>query len=82
MIYKLVDKNLVEKHVSPESDAAVSLFLTDKGRQARAEHQKMHEDQRKLFASLMNSLSDEALDSMIKFIKEFEKEVDEILSKS
>jgi len=82
MIYKLVDKGLVEKHVSPDSDAAVSLFLTEKGKQARSEHQKMHENKRIMFASLMDSLPEEALNAMMKFYKEFEKELDTILSKS
>ncbi len=82
MIYKLVDKGLVEKHVSPDSDAAVSLFLTEKGKEARSEHQKMHENKRIMFASLLDSLPEEALNAMMKFYKEFEKELDTILSKS
>lgn len=82
MIYKLVDKGLVEKHVSPASDAAVSLFLTDKGKQARSEHHKMHENQRIMFASLMDSLPEEALNVMMKFYKDFEKELDEMIAKS
>ncbi|MCR5289329.1 MAG: MarR family transcriptional regulator [Treponema sp.] len=81
MIYKLVDKGVVEKHVSPDSDAAVSLFLTDKGKQVCLEHRKRHEAQSDMFMRLMSSLSEENLLKMTEFFNSFEKELDEILSK-
>ena len=82
MVYKLVDKGLVEKHVSPDSDAAVSLFLTEKGEQARAEHRKMHESKNEMFTKLMDSLTEENLIAMTKFFGDFEKELDEMIVKS
>ena len=43
MVYKLVDKGLVEKRVSPNSDSELNLYLTKLGKKARAEHRKKHE---------------------------------------
>jgi len=81
MIYKLRDKGLVEKHVSPDSDAAINLFLTEKGKQARKEHQKMHENQSEMFVRLMTSVPEDSLLKMSEFFKSFEKELDQMLLK-
>ena len=81
MIYKLVDKGIVEKRVSPDSDAAVSLFLTDKGKQVCSEHHKRHEAQGQMFMRFMSSLSEENLLKMTEFFNSFEKELDAMLAK-
>lgn len=77
MVYRLVDKGLVEKRVSPDSDAAVSLFLTDKGKQAQKEHQKRHEESMRA----MSSIPDETLSMIIKFFEGFEKELDKKIAR-
>lgn len=79
MVYKLVAKGLVIKKISPDSDAAVNLFLTEKGEQAREEHRKMHESKSEMFMKLMSSISEESLISMTTFFNEFEKELDKML---
>ena len=76
MIYRLVDKGLVEKKVSPESDAAVCLILTAKGEQARKEHRNRHKKMQKRFASLMDAIPADARCRMITFLNEFEAELD------
>ena len=81
MIYKLRDKGLVEKQVSPDSDAAVNLFLTEKGKQVCAEHRKRHKSQSEMFVKLMSSVPEESLLAMTEFFKSFEKELDKMLSK-
>lgn len=81
MIYKLRDKGLVEKQISPDSDAAVSLFLTDKGKQVCLEHRKRHKSHSDMFMRLMSSLSEENLLKMTEFFNSFEKELDAMLSK-
>ena len=78
MIYKLVDKGLVEKRISPDSDAAVSLFLTDRGRQAYDDHRYKHKTRNTKFASLLNSIPEETQESMTEFLKAFEKELDDM----
>ena len=79
MIYKLVDKGLVEKRVSPESDSQLNLYLTHKGEQARAEHRKMHETMGTKFAKLMNDVPEDVQKQMEELLKAFEEELDSIL---
>ncbi len=76
MVYKLVDKGLIKKQVSAESDAAVSLFLTKKGQQAREEHRKLHETMGTKFDVLLSRIPDDVKDTMMDFLKAFEEEMD------
>ena len=76
MVYKLVDKGLIKKQVSAESDAAVSLFLTKKGQQARKEHRKLHETMGTKFDALLSRIPDDVKDTMMDFLKAFEEELD------
>ncbi len=78
MIYKLVDKGLVEKRISPDSDSAVSLYLTEKGQWARTEHRKKHETIGVKFAAFMSDIPEGQLHSLVEFLKAFEKELDEL----
>lgn len=76
MVYKLVDKGLIKKQVSAESDAAVSLFLTKKGQQARKEHRKLHETMGTKFDALLSRIPEDVKDTMMDFLKAFEEELD------
>lgn len=78
MIYKLVDKGLVEKRVSPNSDSELNLHLTKKGRQAFAEHRKKHEAMENKFSALMNNIPENTAQYIMEFMKAFEKELDEL----
>ena len=78
MIYRLEDKNLVEKRISPESDSKLNLYLTKKGMKARDEHRKMHETMKTKFAALMDSVPANVLKYMFEFIQDFEKELDNL----
>ena len=75
MIYKLRDKGLVEKRVSPDSDAELNLFLTEMGKKAREEHLNRY---KKKFASILNSVPKEAKKAMVEFFEAFEEELDRI----
>ena len=78
MVYKLVDKGLIKKQISAESDAAVSLFLTKKGQQARKEHRKLHETMGTKFDALLSRIPEDVKDTMMDFLKAFEEELDNI----
>ena len=78
MIYKLVEKELVEKRVSPNSDSEINLYLTKKGKKARAEHRKRHEDLNRKFEALVKDIPEEMRHKMEDFLRSFEKELDEI----
>ncbi len=76
MIYKLRDKGLVEKRTSPDSDAELNLFLTEKGEKAREEHLNRYKTNGEKFASILNSVPEETRLSMVEFFEAFEKELD------
>lgn len=78
MIYKLRDKGLVEKRVSPDSDAELNLFLTEMGEKAREEHLNRYKTNGEKFASILNSVPKEAKSAMVEFFEAFEKELDRI----
>ena len=78
MIYRLEDKDLVEKRISPESDSKLNLYLTKKGKMARDEHRKMHETMSARFVSLLNVIPENAQKYMIEFLQDFEKELDNL----
>lgn len=79
MIYKLVDKGLVEKKTSKDSDSAVSLFLTKKGKQAREEHLQLRETFGAKFTELMDTMPEEKQQDMVEFIKAFEEMLDNFI---
>jgi DNA-binding MarR family transcriptional regulator len=78
MVYKLVDKGLVEKRVSPSSDSELNLYLTKLGKKARAEHRKKHETLGEKFSEIMDGISEEMQDDMLKVLKSFEEELDKL----
>ena len=82
MVYKLVDKGLVEKRVSPDSDAQLNLYLTKKGAQARSEHRKLHETMGMTFSKLIDGIPDETTAQMAHFLKAFEAELDKFLNEN
>jgi DNA-binding MarR family transcriptional regulator len=78
MIYRLEDKDLVEKRISPESDSKLNLYLTKKGKRARNEHRKMHETMGTKFALLMDGIPANVQKYMFEFLQDFEKELDKL----
>lgn len=76
MLYRLADKGLVEKRVSPDSDAAVSLFLTEKGKRAHKEHRDRHKTMADRLGTLLSSVSDEDMERMLEFLRAFEASLD------
>ncbi|WP_051207974.1 MarR family winged helix-turn-helix transcriptional regulator [Butyrivibrio sp. AE3006] len=78
MVYKLVDKGLVEKRVSPSSDSELNLYLTKLGKKARAEHRKKHETMEIKFAEIMDRIPESMQNELLKILKSFEEELDEL----
>ncbi len=81
MVYKLVEKGFLSKHVSPNSDTEVCLNLTENGRTAFLVHQKYHEETGSEFAKIMSQMPQEYQDYTIQFLIAFEKMMDEKLEK-
>ena len=79
MVYKLVDKGLVEKRVSPNSDSELNLHLTKLGKKAMTEHRKNHEAMREAFSRSMESVPESTGDDILKLLNDFEKELDKLV---
>lgn len=81
MIYKLVDKGLIEKSISPNSDTEVVLSLTEKGKVAYLEHKKIHQEMQGKWLKTLNDIPEDMQVYMVNFLKEFEQELDSKLKK-
>lgn len=81
MIYKLVNKGLITKHVSPDSDTEVRMELTEVGKTAYQAHQRFHIETNEEFFQLLQNMPDETYDQMITVLMEFERMIDKKLAK-
>lgn len=77
MIRKLVEKALVTKRVSQESEAKIELTLTQKGQVCFAEHQKYHLERNKKWCNLLDELSDGSYKDMVRLFQNMEEELDQ-----
>lgn len=73
MLYKMVDKGLVEKRVSPDSDAQVSLYLTPLGEEASRLHDAYHRDNSELIFQYFQSLPADVLKALIGTLEVFDR---------
>ena len=80
MIYRLVDKGLIEKRVSPNSDTEVSLSLTESGEIAYAAHRKYHDDSGQEFQKMLSEIPEEVQEYMVQYLKEFDQYLDKKLN--
>lgn len=81
MVYKLVDKGYVQKSVSPNSDTEVCLVLTEQGKVPYEGHKQYHENSGTEFFKSLSDMPEEVQDYFIKILTEFDKSLDEKLSK-
>ena len=79
MIYRLVDKGLINQSVSPDSDTEVCLTLTPSGEKAHQAHMEYHEMSGKKFFKLLSDMPEEYQDYMMKLLQEFDHALDEFL---
>ncbi len=78
MVNKLVDKGLLEKRISPDSDAALCLYLTRKGKVARDGHRQMHENMGEMYKAMLDQIPKSTLDEMRKFLEALDKALDDM----
>lgn len=76
MIYKLVDKGMIEKQVSPESDAQVSLFLTELGREENRLHDKYHAQHAEPIYQALAGLDEKTFKTFVEVMETFDKSMD------
>ncbi|ETP71199.1 hypothetical protein UYO_2849, partial [Lachnospiraceae bacterium JC7] len=71
-------RDLWRKEFTPSSDSEINLYLTKLGKKARAEHRKKHETMGEKFSEIMDGISEEMQDDMLKVLKSFEEELDKL----
>lgn len=79
MIYKLVDKGVVEKKVSPDSDTEVVLNLTENGMINYKAHEEYHRQTNDKAMKLLEDMPDSFYQYMLEYFSAFEKVIDENL---
>lgn len=79
MIYKLVDKEVVEKKVSPDSDTEVVLNLTENGMINYKAHEEYHRQTNDKAMKLLEDMPDSFYQYMLEYFSAFEKVIDENL---
>ncbi|QSZ26566.1 MarR family transcriptional regulator [Aceticella autotrophica] len=73
MVRKLVNKNLVIKSISPETENEVVLSLTELGKQVYEGHQRFHKNLNKKIASLLAQQPPGTIDILATLSKELQK---------
>lgn len=64
MLRKLAEKNLIQKMVSPKSDAMVELYLTETGKKCFEEYTTKHREEVAQWCALLDILDDETYHSL------------------
>ena len=81
MIYKLVEKGVVNKSVSPDSDTEVVLQLTERGLINYRSHQAYHQQNNDDFFSLLKDMPAELYTQLFQALSAFEGNLDDRLKK-
>ena len=73
MIKKMVQKGLVCKRISAESEAKIELTLTEKGQICFTEHQKLHEEASEKWYRLLDKLDDNSYEMLNQILAQMEE---------
>lgn len=76
MIYKLVDKGLVEKSISKNSDSEVSLVLTELGKKAYEGHKEFHHIANDKVFKKLREMDENSYNDLVEVLKYFEEFLD------
>ena len=79
MVYKLEEKGLIRKRISPTTDNEVCLSLTDIGQKAYQAHIQYHEETNSDFFKELENIPEEYATYLIKLLEHFDKSIDERL---
>lgn len=79
MVYKLVDKGMIEKKISPDSDTEVILTLTEIGKINYENHLQYHKENDIKMFEMLQDVPDELYDQIKYFLTKFDKSMDERL---
>lgn len=76
LLYKMVDKGLVKKETSPNSDAQICLYLTDVGQEVNRLHDEYHQNNAEPFFQYLTTLPEDTSKSLIKTMEYFDTALD------
>ena len=77
MLYKLVDKGLIEKRVSEHSDAQISVFLTELGKEESRLHDAYHKKKVQPVFEYMSNLSPQTVKDFVGIIEQLDATLDD-----
>lgn len=77
MLYRLVDKGLVEKRVSEHSDAQISVFLTELGQEESRLHDAYHKQKIQPVFEYMSKLSPQSVKDFVGIIEQLDITLDD-----
>lgn len=73
MVRKLVQKELIQKRVSAESEAKVELTLTEKGKICFEEHRQYHAKENEKWYQILDKLDDEGYETLAQLVAQVEE---------
>lgn len=76
MVSRLVEKEYIQRKVSPSSGAEISLCLTEKGNAAYIGHLDYHKQVGQLWKKLLENMSEGTINEIKEFLHSFEMVLD------
>lgn len=80
LLYKLAGKGLIEKRVSPDSDAQISIYLTAAGEEVNRLHNEYHLRGAEPFTNYLRSLPEQTMTALVDVMQHFDAALDERLT--
>ena len=77
MLYKLVDKGLIEKRVSAHSDAQISVFLTAVGQETSCLHDAYHKQKVQPVYEYISKLSPQVVKDFVGIMEQLDATLDD-----
>lgn len=81
MTKKLIEKGIIESYQKPENKKEIYFKLTEKGQKIYKVHEKLHKEFQERDKGVFEQITEEQLDSMLKFIEKYSKHLDEEIKK-
>ncbi|MHC5252612.1 MarR family transcriptional regulator [Listeria kieliensis] len=81
MTKKLMEKGAIESYQKPENKKEIYFRLTEKGRQVDQIHTELHQEFRERDHSVFDTITEQELEGMLKFVDRYSEHLDEEIDK-
>lgn len=78
---KLINKGVIESYRKPENRKEIYFRLTEKGQEIYEIHKKLHGEFQKRDQSVFQQVTEEQFDSMLRFVDQYNRHLDEEIKK-